>query len=322
MLQAQDEATPNVVFEANDDQSALALLSSLRGVVQIRSCGGEARIRVAHGSVGPVSFDHLTIGADLEVDVGPVNALVFGQVHSGTVRIRSDGAERRYTRGDVYLAGQPLRRRTSVVSVGEYEQAVIDPALISQVTQALGATAAAVHFTGYEAVSKQAAAMWTSAYDYVRDTVLGHPDAARYPLLAANAARLLAVTTLSAFPNDALASPTAQDRRDGSPVTLRRAVSFIDEHAREEITVTDIAAAASVTARAVQLAFRRHLNTTPTAYLRRVRLEHAHRQLVAADPGHESVTAVAYRWGFPNPSRFAAAYRQAYGVAPSRSLRG
>ena len=70
----------------------------------------------------------------------------------------------------------------------------------------------------------------------------------------------------------------------------------------------------------MQLAFRRHLDTTPLGYLRRVRLDYAHRQLAAADPRYESVTAVAYRWGFSS-SRFAAYYRQAYGVLPSQTLR-
>lgn len=102
---------------------------------------------------------------------------------------------------------------------------------------------------------------------------------------------------------------------------MRRAIAFIDEHAHDDITGAQIAAAAGVTVRSVQLAFRRHLDITPLGYLRRVRLHHAHRQLATADPQHESVTAVAYRWGFANPSRFAACYRQAYGVLPSHTLR-
>ena len=108
---------------------------------------------------------------------------------------------------------------------------------------------------------------------------------------------------------------------DASPATLKRAVAFIEENAQQDITIADIAAAASVTMRAVQLAFRRHLGTTPTRYLRQVRLDRAHRDLLAADPGHETVTAVAYRWGFPSPGRFASYYQQVYGVRPSRALR-
>jgi AraC-like DNA-binding protein len=104
--------------------------------------------------------------------------------------------------------------------------------------------------------------------------------------------------------------------------SLRRATAFIEANPDRDITVADVAAAAHVTIRAVQLAFRRHLDTTPMAYLRQVRLDHAHRQLQAANPGRESVTAVAYRWGFASPSRFTAYYRQAYGVLPSRTLNG
>jgi transcriptional regulator GlxA family with amidase domain len=127
--------------------------------------------------------------------------------------------------------------------------------------------------------------------------------------------------TLATFPNTALTDPTIEDRRDAHPDTLRRAVTFIDEHAHEDITIADIAAAACVGIRAVQLAFRRHLDTTPLEYLRRVRLDHAHRELQAADPARETVTAMACRWGFTSTSRFTAYYREVYRVVPSYTLR-
>ncbi|WP_067779286.1 helix-turn-helix transcriptional regulator [Nocardia amikacinitolerans] len=78
---------------------------------------------------------------------------------------------------------------------------------------------------------------------------------------------------------------------------------------------------AHVTIRAVQLAFRKHLDTTPMGYLRKVRLAGAHEQLLAASPddGH-TVTGVAAAWGFAHPGRFASSYRQAYGVAPQTTL--
>lgn len=57
-------------------------------------------------------------------------------------------------------------------------------------------------------------------------------------------------------------------------------------------------------------------------YLRGLRLEQAHRDLEAADPVYgDTVSGIARRWGFANPSRFATAYRQAYGVHPSATLR-
>jgi AraC-like DNA-binding protein len=117
------------------------------------------------------------------------------------------------------------------------------------------------------------------------------------------------------------AGPASQAPFDSSSAVLRRAVAFIDEHADRQLTVADIAAASFVTVRAVQLAFRRHLDVTPMGYLRRVRLGRAHLELLAADPARGSVTAVAYRWKFASASRFTAYYRSTYGVLPSHTLR-
>jgi transcriptional regulator GlxA family with amidase domain len=71
----------------------------------------------------------------------------------------------------------------------------------------------------------------------------------------------------------------------------------------------------------VQLAFRRHLGVTPLAYLRRVRLEGAHRELLSACPDRVTVTMVAADWRFTNVSRFSGYYRAAYGVSPAQTLR-
>jgi transcriptional regulator GlxA family with amidase domain len=105
--------------------------------------------------------------------------------------------------------------------------------------------------------------------------------------------------------------------------TLDRAIEFVERRAGLDTEVADIAEMAGVTVRAIQLAFRQHLDTTPTAYMRAIRLEHAHRQLVDSTPGDGiTVTRTAVDWGFANPSRFAAYYRAAYGRPPGQTLRG
>ncbi|WP_433514362.1 AraC family transcriptional regulator [Nonomuraea sp. CA-143628] len=105
---------------------------------------------------------------------------------------------------------------------------------------------------------------------------------------------------------------------------LRRARRFCEEHAAEPIGLGDIATAARVNVRTLQAGFREHLQTTPMAYLRNVRLARAHADLlhIAATGGRTTVTEVALRWGFMHLSRFAAFYRQTYGHAPSVTLRG
>ncbi|MFF4616051.1 AraC family transcriptional regulator [Nonomuraea jabiensis] len=108
------------------------------------------------------------------------------------------------------------------------------------------------------------------------------------------------------------------------PAVVRRAGRYCEDHAGEPISLADIAAAAGVSVRTLQLGFREHLQTTPMAYLRSVRLAHAHADLlrIADTGGQTTVTEVALRWGFPHLGRFAALYRQTYGRLPSSTRQG
>jgi AraC-like DNA-binding protein len=102
--------------------------------------------------------------------------------------------------------------------------------------------------------------------------------------------------------------------------TVREVMDFVDEHPTAAASTADLAAVAGVGARALQLAFREAVGMSPTAYLRAVRLERAHRELASGAGG--SVTEVAARWGFFHPSRFARQYRERFGVLPSETARG
>jgi len=310
------------VFETSDMEAAERALSDAYGSMRISARGPRRGMRLARTLLTQAaSLDHLTFTMSFDATAGPPGTLVFGELKSGLARYGPDGGDRRCRPGDVYLTARPGHPYNATIDDTEAELAVIDPALPAWLAGAEPGSQRPVRFTGYEPVSPQAAAQWRATYAYVRDTVLANPDAAAYPLLAGSAAQLLAATALAVFPSNALTSPATADRRDASPLTLRRAVAFIEENAHLDITVADIAAAVCVTTRAVQLAFQRHLDTTPTAYLRRARLARAHADLTRASPGDGlTVTAVAYRWGFPSSSRFAARYRQAYGVSPSRIL--
>lgn len=108
--------------------------------------------------------------------------------------------------------------------------------------------------------------------------------------------------------------------RPALPRRVRAAIVFMRANAREPIGIVDIAAACGVGVRALQLAFRRHLDTTPLAYLRQVRLDGVRAELERAGPGPVSVTDVAIRWGLAL-GRFAELYRTAFGESPSETLR-
>ncbi|QJY45033.1 AraC family transcriptional regulator [Pseudonocardia broussonetiae] len=116
---------------------------------------------------------------------------------------------------------------------------------------------------------------------------------------------------------DLLAARPAAPR----PATIRQAVDLLEEAPEQPWTVTDLARRVGLTTRGLQAGFARHLGVAPMAHLRRVRLERAHLDLLAADPARCSVADVAGRWGFTHLGRFAAVYRERYGRPPSHDLR-
>jgi AraC-like DNA-binding protein len=105
------------------------------------------------------------------------------------------------------------------------------------------------------------------------------------------------------------------------PASVRRAERFIEENAARSIGLTDVAGAAGVSARALQLAFRHFRNTTPMAHLRALRLEFARSQLAGNGPEGTSVTSVAHAYGFGCLGRFAADYKARFHESPSETLR-
>jgi transcriptional regulator GlxA family with amidase domain len=160
---------------------------------------------------------------------------------------------------------------------------------------------------------------WHRALDYVTVS-FASADTVQHPLIAAAAAPLLATVLLECYPSNV----TAEQNLLSDPVvsqTLKDALAFIHRHAADDIGVNDVAAEAHLTPRAVQYLFRRELDTTPTEYLRRVRLHHAHDDLMTGDRSKTTVAEIAQRWGFAHTGRFAVLYRQTYGQSPHTTLR-
>jgi AraC-like DNA-binding protein len=180
-----------------------------------------------------------------------------------------------------------------------------------------------VEFTSMNPLSPALGRYVTATLDHLRRDVLTNDQAMAFPLARAQAFRQLATALLMAFPNTTQTLDADDGATRAEPATVRRAVDFIDTNADRPIGVTEIAEAARLGVRGLQVAFRRHRETTPMAYLKRVRMERAHRDLQAGDPRRgDTVAAVAARWGFTNPGSFAVQYRHLHGRSPSDTLRG
>ncbi|WP_233834230.1 anthranilate 1,2-dioxygenase regulatory protein AndR [Paraburkholderia sp. ZP32-5] len=104
------------------------------------------------------------------------------------------------------------------------------------------------------------------------------------------------------------------------PRTVRRAEAFIVEHACEPLTLADIANAAGVPVRTLLHSFRRFRNVSPMQLVREARIDRSREMLLSASE-NARVVDIALRCGFVNLGRFASAYREKFGEAPSDTLR-
>lgn len=325
--QALAEAPPGAadgteqVVEAAGTEAAEKFLNDTYAKMRIHTHSGPSGLRAGSVTVGAARLDRLDFRMSFDADVDPMGRYLFARLLSGRAAVRSTGGERRYRPGDAFLTALPDVAHHSSIEDSALTITILDPALIAQVAQNEPGRDEPVRFTAFDPTSPQTARMWRKICAGTHDNVLANPDTMAHPLVAANTARVLAAAALAAFPNTALTEPTIEDRHDAHPWTLRRAIAFIEANADRDLTIADIAGAACVTIRAVQLAFRRHLGTTPTAYLRRVRLDHARAELADGAPGRDTVTRIAARWGYSRANVFAAHYRAAYGELPSQTLR-
>ena len=113
-----------------------------------------------------------------------------------------------------------------------------------------------------------------------------------HPLVRRRVASMLASALLVGLPHNHSRVFEAAERSI-APASVRRAERFIEENAVKAIGLADVASAAGVSARALQMAFRRFRDTTPMAHLRALRLELARSELARAGQNGGSVASVA-----------------------------
>lgn len=313
-------------FDSTDLGLTEKFLSMAYAKMHIGGHAERTRAQVTREAMGSLSVDELAFDYDMSHDATePIGKLCLCSVHSGGIvrQYFPDGTEGTFGAGDVFMYVPHDRPYAGVIQGARYNLIMFDPGLLDQVAAtARGRGSEHVRLTGDRPVSLAAARQLRSLIAYLYHHVLPDPAMCDAPLIVSAVSQHVAASVLSAFPNNALLEPAAADRRDAHRATLRRAVAYIDAHAGEPVTLADIAAAAGTTGRAVQAAFRRHLDTTPMGYLRRVRLDGAHRDMQDADPTTgATVAAIAARWGFSHMARFTSFYQEQYGTLPSHTLR-
>ncbi|MFC8846720.1 MULTISPECIES: AraC family transcriptional regulator [unclassified Micromonospora] len=283
---------------------------------------GEFAFHATHARFGSASLARVRypMNADNEVFTRDVVGVV--EVLSGGWGVDAGAGEVMAGAGDLLLV--PPRRTRAILhrdmEVVAVELPLADVRRVAQ--ERCGLAPVDLRFQGLSPVSPSAAELWRNTTRYLTRVVLPDTAFGASALVQAEATGLLVAVALATFPNTTMTGAPSRGAGAVAPAAVRRAVAYIEEYAGQPLTVTDVAVAAGLGARALQQAFRRYLDTTPTRYLRRVRLERVHTELQAAEPGVGlTVAAVAARWGFVHLGRFATEYRRAYGRPPSQTLR-
>ncbi len=158
-----------------------------------------------------------------------------------------------------------------------------------------------------------------AAVTFLREQLARPGGLAAMPLAREQLESYVLSALLMAVPNDysdVLAAPSQPARK----ANIQRVVDLIEADPARDLSVPELAAIAGVSARALQAGFREVVGTSPTQYVRSVRLERVHHDLVS-EAGRHTVSDVAMRWGFFHMSRFATQYRARFGVTPSQTVK-
>lgn len=269
--------------------------------------------RYATTGAGPVSLHAASFLGSVRGTVEPAGVYVVLWLNDGRAGLDLGRDENRLVAGmpAMFPSGRPFGFETQ-----EYRDALVhfDAAYLERAAAELhGTQPGPLRF----APLAHALAPWWAAVRILRDTLTARQ--APSPLQREAASQVAASAVLQAFAHRVVPLPSAP--LSVSSRRLRRAVEFVHANADLPLGVADIADAAGLTVRGVQLAFQRAYAMTPRQYLRGVRLDLAHDELIAGHPGSLVVGDVAAHWGFISGGRFAQHYTQRFGELPSETLR-
>jgi AraC-like DNA-binding protein len=110
--------------------------------------------------------------------------------------------------------------------------------------------------------------------------------------------------------------------RGSTKVSSRRcrlAMEFMRDNLCRGTTISGVASYAGLSVRALQVAFRRYYNVTPSQMLRNLRLDAVRAALEHADDAN-TVTGVLLDHGVSSTGHFAAQFRKRFGITPRDAM--
>jgi AraC-like DNA-binding protein len=290
---------------------------------RLRTLSPDASFRLVTSSLPHLGADVLDARMTYETATDPFPSPVSVVVLRGTVRVATGRESVNFAPGEswLYRTGLPADIHWKDLS-GVLVRASAQELLLAA-REITGVRDLELRWHSIVPASRALGRYWREVAMLAAREMSSPDSALSSALVASQLQRQVAHSLLAVFPNTTMTMGHLPGPGHAAPASVRRAVAFIEDNCDRSITVAEVAEAAGTGPRALQAAFARHHGMSPMAYLRRVRLEQAHRELQTADPTTgTTVEQIARQWGFANPGRFAAEYRAAYGCYPRETLRG
>jgi AraC-like DNA-binding protein len=292
------------------------LIPSNRGV----HCDGEFGFHgLSHLAVFNVRYGRQTAVELMPEETGRVS---FVMTRQGSSKLRLGRSEFAFSEksGVVFPSGPS--RVLHFEEATEHQAVLMDPRTIADYcAKLLGRDVEGfVEFETEFPFASASGQSWLRLVDYAASELSTPESLVRHFPMARQHLEQMVITGLllghSHNYSDALFKPQSA----AAPYYVKQAEAYIEHHFADPMSLADIAAHAGVSARSLQNGFQNFRNLTPMAFLRSVRLQHAYRALIKADPSISTVTGIALSCGFSHMGEFSAMYRRAFGETPRQTL--
>ncbi|CAG9170964.1 helix-turn-helix transcriptional regulator [Cupriavidus pinatubonensis] len=317
-------AASNSPGRASDAQRIQSLSGRVFGPTRLRAAEDDAALdaRIDTCAIGRLTL--VTIGYNQAVDIEPLQGkdeFVIQTLLAGRCRVHAPHGTVEMPPGATFVFSPTVPASLSLDRDCERFSVVIRRQLIEEAFRLQFGfdPPTPIEFDMQPVADDGRAERWQALVAYLRAETRVRREGTGAPAMDASIERIvLSTLLLDRFAADGGMLPSRI--APALPGYVRCAIAYLRTHLDHPLTLEQVAAHCGVSARTLQLGFRKSKNTTPMEYLRLLRLQAARADLQRIPQEKGMVSAIALRHGFTHLSLFSREYRKAFGELPSDTL--
>lgn len=289
--------------------------------LELKSPRGRLDTRYHRVSFGYVSFNYLSYGADVSVIPGEFKDFYMIEIPlsgSACINYGKNSVKSEESVGAVVSSIQPVSSEWSGDAkrlMVQIDRDIMERYAISILGHPLKSP---LDFKLELDLSSGIGGGLQSYVEYISQQVNEDNYFDKYHLVRRQVARTILTMLLNGQANNYSEEIKAVDI-PGAPKNIQRAYDYIMAHYGEDISIDDIVRVSGISARSLFAGFKRYKGISPMMALKTRRLQAVHEDLKLLD-SHETITQIAYKWGFSHMGNFAKDYKKMFGELPSETV--